>query len=147
MMAIVSSMLVERTERGDEMFMAMLRRHSQHVLDTDALATLPEPAAPEALQPSADDEGAHQPGAEPLWSESWYADFVDEAAGRRRLVPAGPDPQPEHGVDQRAAVRTRHAHRRRERLRGRSCPTTPASFAPMPSNSPTRPPNRCRPTT
>ena len=36
-MAIVSSMLVERTERGDEMFMTMLRRHSQHVLDTGAL--------------------------------------------------------------------------------------------------------------
>ena len=78
MMAIVSSMLVERTERGDEMFMTMLRRHSQHVLDTDALATLPDPAAPEPLAPSADDEGAHPPGAEPLWSESWYADFVDE---------------------------------------------------------------------
>jgi hypothetical protein len=78
MMAIVSSMLVERTERGDEMFMTMLRRHSQHVLDTDALATLPDPAAPEPLAPSADDEGAHPAGAEPLWSESWYADFVDE---------------------------------------------------------------------
>ena len=78
MMAIVSSMLVERTERGDEMFMTMLRRHSQHVIDTDALVTLPKPAVPEALQPSAADEGAHPPGAEPLWSESWYADFVDE---------------------------------------------------------------------
>jgi hypothetical protein len=81
MMAIVSSMLVERTERGDEMFMTMLRRHSQHVLDNDALATLPAPAAPEALQPCADDEGVHQPGDEPLWSESWYADFVDEGQG------------------------------------------------------------------
>jgi hypothetical protein len=81
MMAIVSSMLVERTERGDEMFMTMLRRHSQHVLDTDALATLPAPAAPEALQPCAGDEGVHQPGDEPLWSESWYADFVDEGQG------------------------------------------------------------------
>jgi hypothetical protein len=78
MMAIVSSMLVERTDRGDEMFMTMLRRHSQHVLDTDALATLPAPAAPDPLCPSADDEGAHPPGVEPLWSESWYADFVDE---------------------------------------------------------------------
>jgi hypothetical protein len=76
MMAIVSSMLVERTQRGDEMFMTMLRRHCQHVLDTGALATLPAPAEP--LVPSADDERAHPPGAEPLWSESWYADFVDE---------------------------------------------------------------------
>ncbi|WP_156662926.1 phosphotransferase [Mycobacterium sp. 1274761.0] len=80
-MAIVSPMLVERTARGDEMFMTMLRRHCQHVLDTDALATLPEPTAPEPLQPTADDEGAHPPGAEPLWSESWYADFADEGQG------------------------------------------------------------------
>ena len=43
MMAIVSSMLVERTERGDRMFMTMLQRHCDHVLDTDALATLPVP--------------------------------------------------------------------------------------------------------
>jgi hypothetical protein len=78
MMAIVSSMLVERTERGDEMFMTMLRRHCQHVLDTGALATMPSPAGPAPLVPSADDERAHPPGAEPLWSESWYADFVDE---------------------------------------------------------------------
>jgi len=81
MMAIVSSMLVERTARGDEMFMTMLRRHSQHVIDTDALATLPEPAAPEPLRPSAVDEDAHEPGTQPMWSESWYADFVDEAHG------------------------------------------------------------------
>ena len=40
MMAIVSSMLVERTDRGDEMFMTMLARHGDHVLDTGALDTL-----------------------------------------------------------------------------------------------------------
>ncbi len=78
MMAIVSPMLVARTERGDAMFMTMLARHSQHVLDTDALATLPEPSSPEALRPAGEDEGAHEAGDEPLWSESWYADFVDE---------------------------------------------------------------------
>ena len=50
MMAIVSSMLVERTDRGDEMFMVMLERHCQHVLDTDALAVLPDPS--EILPPS-----------------------------------------------------------------------------------------------
>ncbi|MCT7660043.1 ecdysteroid 22-kinase family protein [Mycobacterium deserti] len=77
MMAIVSSMLVERTERGDAMFMVMLERHCQHVLDTDALRTLPEPVLPEPLTPSVDDEGEHQAGDEPLWNESWYFDFVD----------------------------------------------------------------------
>lgn len=81
MMAIVSSMLVERTERGDQMFMTMLARHCDHVLDTDALATLPNAVAPEPLRPTDDDELAHVPTDEPLWSESWYADFVDAAQG------------------------------------------------------------------
>lgn len=80
-MAIVSSMLVERTERGDRMFMTMLQRHCDHVLDTDALATLPVARAPEPLRPSEQDELAHAPTAEPLWSESWYADFADVAQG------------------------------------------------------------------
>jgi hypothetical protein len=81
MMAIVSSMLVERTERGDAMFMTMLQRHCEHVLDTDALATLPAPATIEPLRPSPDDESAHTATDEPLWNESWYADFVDAANG------------------------------------------------------------------
>lgn len=79
MMAIVSSMLVARTERGDEMFMTMLHRHCEHVLDTDALAALPEPGDDEPLQPAAADEGSHQPGDEELWNESWYFDFADGA--------------------------------------------------------------------
>ena len=40
MMAIGSSMLVVRTDRGDQMFMTMLARHCAQVLDTDALAIL-----------------------------------------------------------------------------------------------------------
>jgi hypothetical protein len=81
MMAIVSSMLVERTERGDAMFMTMLRRHCEHVLDSDALAILPAPAAVEPLRPSTGDESAHAATDEPLWNESWYADFADAAQG------------------------------------------------------------------
>ncbi|ORW45634.1 phosphotransferase [Mycobacterium paraense] len=81
MMAIVSSMLVERTDRGDRMFMTMLERNCEHVLDTDALATLPDPVAAEPLRPTEEDERAHTPTAEPLWSESWYADFADPAQG------------------------------------------------------------------
>jgi hypothetical protein len=85
MMAIVSSMLVERTERGDRMFVTMLQRHCDHALDTDALATLPVAAPgaakPEPLRPSEEDELAHTATAEPLWSESWYADFADTAQG------------------------------------------------------------------
>ncbi|OBG15653.1 phosphotransferase [Mycolicibacterium celeriflavum] len=77
MMAIISSMLVERTDRGDEMFMTMLTRHCEHVLDVNALSVLPEPVVPEPLCPSVDDEGEHLAGDEPLWNESWYYDFVD----------------------------------------------------------------------
>ncbi|MFV0495042.1 phosphotransferase [Mycobacterium sp.] len=80
-MAIVSAMLVERTDRGDRMFLAMLARHCAHVRDTDALAILPAAAPPEPLRPAPEDESAHTPAAETLWSESWYADFVDAAAG------------------------------------------------------------------
>lgn len=93
MMAIVSSMLVVQTERGDRMFMTMLQRHCDHALDTDALATLPKPTAPVPLRPAAVDESAHVAGPEPLWSESWYADFVDAAQGlggwfRLGLIPS-----------------------------------------------------------
>ncbi len=76
-MAVVSPMLVARTERGDAMFMAMIERHCQHVLDTDALAILPAPARQEPLQPNAEDEGRHDKTDEPMWSESWYFDFAD----------------------------------------------------------------------
>jgi hypothetical protein len=81
MMAIVSSMLVERTERGDAMFMTMLQRHCEHVLDVDALAILAAPTAVEPLRPLSEDESAHTATGEPLWSESWYADFADAANG------------------------------------------------------------------
>ncbi len=40
LMAIVASMVVQRTERGDLMFLTSATRHAQHVLDTDALALL-----------------------------------------------------------------------------------------------------------
>ncbi len=81
MMAIVSSMLVERTERGDAMFLTMLDRHSSHVLDTGALDVLPATADVAALQPDPADEAAHTPGGEPLWNESWYWDFADPEQG------------------------------------------------------------------
>ena len=81
MMAIISSMLVERTERGDQMFLTMLDRHTSHVLDPGALEFLPQPAELVALQPDPSDEAAHIPGDEPLWNESWYWDFVDEKQG------------------------------------------------------------------
>jgi hypothetical protein len=40
LMAIVASMVVQRTERGDRMFLTSTTRHAQHALDADALALL-----------------------------------------------------------------------------------------------------------
>jgi hypothetical protein len=39
-MAIAASMLVERTDRGDDMFLVMAHRHARHALDLDAPALL-----------------------------------------------------------------------------------------------------------
>lgn len=40
MMAVGASMMVERTERGDQMFLAMATRHAVHALELDAVETL-----------------------------------------------------------------------------------------------------------
>ena len=40
-MAIVASMLVGQTERGDAMFMTMANRHGRHALDLDSLSLVP----------------------------------------------------------------------------------------------------------
>lgn len=39
-MAIAASMLVQRTPRGDDMFMAMADRHGRHAIDLEAIALL-----------------------------------------------------------------------------------------------------------
>ncbi len=92
MMAIVSPMLVQRTERGDQMFMTMIERHCAHVLDTDALDLLPERTVPQPLHPSPDDEPAHPASDEPMWNESWYCDFVDVDQGVGGYVRLGLTP-------------------------------------------------------
>ena len=39
-MAIVAAMVVQRTDRGDLMFLTSTTRHAQHALDVDAPALL-----------------------------------------------------------------------------------------------------------
>ncbi len=77
-MTIAASMIVERTERGDEMFLTWFERNAQQALDLDAVELLPEPGSsrPQPLQPEPADEGCHEPGGEALWNESWYFDAV-----------------------------------------------------------------------
>jgi len=38
--AVVASMIVKRTDRGDQMFCAMTNRHAAHALDLDSLSLL-----------------------------------------------------------------------------------------------------------
>ena len=80
LMTIAASMVVVRTERGDDMFMTWLARNAQQVIDLDAVSLLPEPNATRlpALAPEPEDEGRHRPGPEDLWNESWYFDGVSD---------------------------------------------------------------------
>jgi hypothetical protein len=80
LMSIGPAVIVERTERGDEMFMTAVARFAQQALDLDALELLPPPGTsrPAALRPAPADEHRHSPGREELWNESWYFDVISE---------------------------------------------------------------------
>ena len=84
-MSVAAAMLVERTDRGDDMFMATFARHAQHAIDLASLDLLPRERAGAArrapLAPQPVDEGSHRPGDEHLWNESWYFDFTTTATG------------------------------------------------------------------
>ncbi len=82
-MTIAPAMVVERTDRGDDMFMAVFGRAAQMAIDLNAAELLPEPNA-EAnapLRPDPADEGTHDPGPEELWNESWYFDAISDDGG------------------------------------------------------------------
>jgi hypothetical protein len=81
LMTIAASMVVQRTPRGDDMFMAWLARNAQQAIDLEALELLPAPHTGPlpALRPEPGDEGCHEPGAEALWNESWYFDAVSDS--------------------------------------------------------------------
>jgi hypothetical protein len=91
-MGVAASMLVQRTDRGDDMFMATMARHCQQAIDLDSVALLPEADAVggtlEPQRPDPADEGHHEPDADVLWNESWYMDFTtteDGIAGYTRI--------------------------------------------------------------
>ncbi|PRC45837.1 phosphotransferase, partial [Mycobacterium sp. ITM-2017-0098] len=96
-MAIVSAVVVERTDRGDEMFLNLFQRVCQQILDLGSLELLPEPgAAPAALQPRAQDEDPHDPGSEPFWNESWYFDATTRDGDKGVYVRLGSVPNEGH---------------------------------------------------
>ena len=75
-MAIAPAMIVQRTDRGDDMFMAVVERTAQAILDLGSLELLPAPGTSSALRPDPGDEGTHETGPEDLWNESWYFDAI-----------------------------------------------------------------------
>ncbi|MGZ4235905.1 MAG: DUF7064 domain-containing protein [Solirubrobacteraceae bacterium] len=77
LMTVGPAVIVERTPRGDDMFMTSVARYAQQVLDLDAFELLPQPGSRAApLRPAPADEHRHSAGGEQLWNESWYFDVV-----------------------------------------------------------------------
>lgn len=106
-MVIVPAMVVERTDRGDQMFMALLGRVCAQILDLGSLDLLPATgAAPTALQPQPADEASHQPGAERFWNESWYFDAASDDGRTGVYVRLGHVPNLEGSIYSLAIVRS-----------------------------------------
>jgi hypothetical protein len=93
LMAVVSPMLVQRTDRGDDLFMTLIDRHCNHVLDRGALDALPDsgPRVPAKPLPE-DDSMTHEPKPDKHWQESWYFDFIDLKQGVGGYIRLGSDP-------------------------------------------------------
>jgi hypothetical protein len=98
-MVVAASMVVGRTERGDEMFMAWIARNAQQIIDLEAESLLPESAAkPPVLRPDPDADGLHQPGPEDIWNESWYLDAISDDGSLGMYVRLGRIPNQDHSV-------------------------------------------------
>ncbi len=98
-MIVAASMVVGRTDRGDDMFMAWLERQAQQIIDLDAESLLAEAATtPPVLRPEPDDDGLHPPGAEEIWNESWYMDAVSDDGSLGMYVRLGRIPNQDLSV-------------------------------------------------
>ncbi|KAH0835257.1 hypothetical protein AYO21_07173 [Fonsecaea monophora] len=75
--AFIAPMILERTECGDDLFLTLLDRLVNLILDLDALETLPAPSTPTPLRPDPQDEQRHPSGEDSLHNESWYFDVAD----------------------------------------------------------------------
>jgi hypothetical protein len=98
LMTVGPAMLVERTERGDEMFLVTLARYAQQILDLDALELLPAAGLgpPAGAAPGARRRGPPRARAEELWNESWYFDAVSDDGAHRPVHAHRPLSQPRY---------------------------------------------------
>ncbi|KAL5335415.1 kinase-like domain-containing protein [Aspergillus crustosus] len=80
-LAFASPMMLEQTDRGDEMFLTMLDRLATLIIDLDAVVTLPDPAPATPLTVDPNDETSHTASDHPLHNESLYCDVADVEQG------------------------------------------------------------------
>jgi hypothetical protein len=91
-LAFASPMILEQTERGDDMFFTMLDRLATFIIDINAVETLPPPTPPKPLSVDPNDEGNHPATEHPLHNESLYFDVVDAEQGIGLWVRLGVTP-------------------------------------------------------
>lgn len=77
LMVLAASTIVSQTERGDELFLTMLRRHIAQIRDLGSAELLAQ-VHRRRLLVDPRDEHRHEPGTERYWNESWYLDAIDE---------------------------------------------------------------------
>jgi hypothetical protein len=75
--AITASNVVERTDRGDDLFLTMFERSCELVTDTKALAVLPLTNPPQHLEPKPTDDEMHPFTKEVLHNKNWYFNVVN----------------------------------------------------------------------
>ncbi|KAJ0426761.1 Ecdysteroid kinase-domain-containing protein [Aspergillus carlsbadensis] len=80
-LAFASPMILEQSDRGDEMFLTMLDRLATYIIDINAVETLPPPTPPKPLSVDPKDEESHPATEHPLHNESLYFDVVDADQG------------------------------------------------------------------
>ncbi|KAL3462201.1 Ecdysteroid kinase-domain-containing protein [Aspergillus heterothallicus] len=91
-LAFASPMILEQTDRGDEMFLTMLDRLASFIIDLNAVDTLPPVSAPKPLTVNPNNEASHPSTEHPLHNESLYFDVVDATQGIGLWVRLGVTP-------------------------------------------------------
>ncbi|WP_187776400.1 DUF7064 domain-containing protein [Antrihabitans cavernicola] len=97
MLSVCAPLVVTQTERGDQLFLTMVERHSQHVIDLGALDLLGDEHS-KNLQVKPEDEGRHDTTGERYWNESLYLDAIDESGKVGAYVRVGLVPNLGHTV-------------------------------------------------
>lgn len=97
MLAVVAPLMVTETERGDTMFLTMLKRHCQHVLDIDSLGLLDD-VHTKKLRVQAVDEERHDATGDRYWNESLYLDAIDSSGKVGAYIRMGMVPTLGHTV-------------------------------------------------